>query len=240
MLNVDHISFSYGRKKVLKDITFDAAPGDITGIVGANGAGKTTLLRLLAFVLMQDSGNITLNGVDPLSRPVRYRKWIGYLPEKCPLYEEMSVEEYLLYRLRLRGESSMRQRKRLNRTLGLFDLNNVSRSVISSLSQGYKKRIGLADALMQHPKLIVLDDPLAGLDVNRRKLIGSYLTDFSAHAAIIMAGHEISEMLECCTRFVVLQEGVLKAVFRTVEHERVELEQLLCATIDPNNEEGVQ
>ena len=240
MLNVDHISFSYGRKKVLKDISFDAAPGDITAVVGANGAGKTTLLRILSFVLMQDSGNVTLDGVDPLLRPVKYRKWLGYLSEKCPLYEEMSVEEYLLYRLKLRGERTMRQRRRLNGALDLFDLNDVAGSVIRSLSQGYKKRIGLADAMMRHPKLLLLDDPLAGLDVNRRRKIGSALTDFSAHASIILAGHEITEMLEWCTRFIVLKDGQLKAVFRTAEHERAELEQLLHAGIDQYDEGGAQ
>lgn len=223
---------------MLKDITFDAAPGDITAVVGANGAGKTTLLRILSFVLMQDSGNVSLDGVDPLQRPIKYRKWIGYLPEKCPLYEEMSVEEYLVYRLRLRGERSMRQRRRLNGAMDLLDLNDVSDCSIKSLSQGYKKRIGLADALMQHPRLLLLDDPLAGLDVNRRRKIGSALTGFSAHASIILAGHEISEMLEWCTRFVVLQEGKLKAVFRSAEHERAELEQLLHAGIGSDDEGG--
>ena len=238
MLNVDHISFSYGRKKVLKDITFDSAPGDITAVVGANGAGKTTLLRILSFVLMQDSGNVTLDGVDPLLRPVKYRKWIGYLPEKCPLYEEMTVEGYLLYRLKLRGERSMRQRRRLNGALDLFDLDDVAGTVISALSHGYKKRIGLADALMQHPRLLLLDDPLSGLDVNRRRRIGSALTDFSAHASVILTGHEISEMQEWCTRFIVLQEGTLKAVFRAAEYERAELEQLLRAGIG-SDDEGV-
>ena len=240
MLNVDHISFSYGRKKVLKDITFDAAPGDITAVIGANGAGKTTLLRILSFVLMQDAGNVTLDGVDPLLRPVKYRKWIGYLPEKCPLYEEMRVEEYLLYRLKLRGERSMRQRRRLNGALELCDLTDVADSVIGSLSQGFKKRIGLADALMLHPRLLLLDDPLAGLDVNRRRKIGSALTGFSAHASVILAGHEINEMLEWYTRFVVLQEGALKAVFRTAEHERAALEKLLREAVGSDDEGGAQ
>jgi len=240
MLNVDHISFSYGRKKVLKDITFDAAPGDITAVVGANGAGKTTLLRILAFVLMQNSGNVSLDGVDPLVKPVRYRKWIGYLSERCPLYEEMNVEEYLLYRLKLRGERNLRQRRRLNGALDLCDLNDVAGKTIRSLSQGYKKRIGLADALMQHPRLLLLDDPLTSLDVQRRKRIGSVLTSFSAHASIILAGHEISEMLEWCTRFLVLKEGGVKAIFRTADYGRQELESILRASIGVDEEGEIE
>ncbi|MFO7937187.1 MAG: ABC transporter ATP-binding protein [Kiritimatiellia bacterium] len=216
---------------MLKDISFDAAPGDITAIVGANGAGKTTLMRILSFVLMQDSGNISLDGVDPLSRPVRYRKRIGYLPEKCPVYEEMRVDEYLLYRLRLRGERNLRQRRRLNGALELCELKDAAGSLIKTLSQGYRKRVGLADALMQHPRLLLLDEPLAGLDQMQRKRIGSVLTSFSAHASIILAGHEINEMLEWCTRFIVLKHGELKTILRAAEYERAELKERLDVNI---------
>ena len=138
MLNVDHICFSYGRTQVLDDVTFDVAPGEITGLVGANGAGKTTLLRVISFVLMQDSGNVSLDGVDPLARPVKYRKRIGYLPESCPLYEEMAVEQYLLYRLKLRGERSSRLRRRLNGALATCGLESVTGSEIRSLSKYLK------------------------------------------------------------------------------------------------------
>jgi len=231
MLNIDHISFSYGKKQVLREITFDVAPGEIVALVGANGAGKTTLLRILAFVRMQDAGNVVLDGVDPLLRPVKYRKWIGYLPERCPLYEEMTVMQYLTYRLRLRGERSLRERRRLKGALELCGLEEVSQSEIRSLSHGYKKRIGLADALMLHPKLLLLDDPLAGLDVDRRRKTGSALTALSAHSAVVLAGHEISEMLDWCTRFVVLQDGAVQALYRTGEFERAELEQILTEAV---------
>ncbi|MDA3925103.1 MAG: ABC transporter ATP-binding protein [Kiritimatiellae bacterium] len=238
MLNIDHISFSYGNKQVLKDITFDVAPGEIVAIVGANGAGKTTLLRILSFVLMQDAGNVVLDGVDPLQLPVKYRKWIGYLSERCPLYEEMTVEQFLRYRLRLKGERALRERRRLTVALELCDLEDVKKSEIKLLSQGFKKRIGLADAVMLHPRLILLDDPLASLDIGHRKQIGTALTSLSAHSAVILAGHEISEMLDWCTRFIVLKDGEIEAFYRTGEFDRAELKHILTSAVSARDEEG--
>ena len=240
MLNIDHISFSYGNKQVLKEITFDVAPGEIIGVVGANGAGKTTLLRVLSFVLMQDSGNVVLDGIDPLVKPIKYRRWIGYLPECCPLYEEMEVEQYLKYRLKLRGERSMRERRRLQGAIELCNLEDVRTCVIKSLSKGFKKRIGLADALMIHPRLLLLDDPLTTLDVGRRRAIGAALTSFSAHAAVILAGHEIAEMVDWCTRFVVLKEGAVQQEYLSSEFERRELEQRLQESINGSEKESGQ
>lgn len=134
----------------------------------------------------------------------------------------------------------MRQRRRLKGALEICDLEEVANSIIRSLSQGYKKRIGLADALMQHPRLLLLDDPLAGLDINRRKKIGTALTGFSAHAAVLLAGHEIREMLDWCTRFIVLKEGVVDAIYRSAEHKRSELERLLRQGIGGADEGGAQ
>jgi len=238
MLTVNKISFSYGKKRVLSDVSFDVAPGEVTALVGANGAGKTTLLRILSFVLMQDSGNINLDGVDPLVRPVKYRKWIGYLSERCPLYEEMTVEQYLIYRLKLRGERSMRVRRRLNGAMEICELEEVADSLIKSLSQGFKKRIGIADALIQHPRLLLLDDPLAGVDVGRRRRIGAALTDFSSHAAVVLAGHEINEMLEWCTRFIVMKRGMVAALYRTAEFDKEELRSLLHDSLNDDEEGG--
>ncbi|MFA7174345.1 MAG: ATP-binding cassette domain-containing protein [Kiritimatiellia bacterium] len=238
MLNIEHISFSYGKKQVLQDISFDVAPGEIVAVVGANGAGKTTLLRILAFILMQDAGNVVLDGVDPLLRPMQYRRWIGYLSERCPLYEEMTVLQFLTYRLRLRGERILRERRRLKGALESCGLEEVSKKEIRSLSSGYKKRVGLADALMMHPRVLLLDDPLTDLDVARRIKIGATLTALSAHSAVILAGHEISDLLEWCTRFVVLKEGRVDALYRVCEYERTELERILIKALCEDDEGG--
>jgi len=227
MLEVDHITFSYGSLKALDDVTFDVAPGEIVALVGTNGAGKTTLLRVLACLLMQDAGMVRLDTVNPLERPVKYRRGIGYLSEKCPLYGEMTVEEYLIYRVRLKGERHMRVRRRVGETLTLCGLEEARRTLVRRLSHGFRKRLGLADALVMHPKLLLLDDPLAGLDVTQRKKIAAVLTAASARAAVVAAGHEIHDMLEWCTRFVVLSRGRVVAVHRTSDFGKADLARML-------------
>ncbi len=227
MLEINHITFSYGAHTVLNDITFDVAPGEIVAVAGANGAGKTTLLRLLACLLMQDSGDVRLDAVDPLVRPVKYRRGIGYLSEHCPLYSEMTVEGYLTYRVQLKGERSLRVRRRVSETLELCGLADERKTRVRLLSQGYRKRLGLADALVLHPKLLLLDDPLAGLDVPHRKRMAEVLTAASARAAVVLAGHEIHEMLAWCTRFVVLHRGRVTGMYRVRDYNQADLKRLL-------------
>jgi ABC-2 type transport system ATP-binding protein len=227
MLEIDHITFSYARRRVLDDITFDVAPGEIVALTGPNGAGKTTLLKLLACLLMQDSGAVRLDAVNPLLRPLRYRRGIGYLSEHCPLYSEMTVEAYLTYRVRLKGERSLRVRRRVSEALEMCGLEAVAKTRVRLLSHGYRKRVGLADALIMHPKLLLLDDILAGLDVAQRRKAAAVLSAASARAAVLVSGHEIHEMMGWCTRFVVLNRGRVVAMYRTGDHQRAELARLL-------------
>lgn len=227
MLEVEHITFSYGEHRVLEGVTFDVAPGEIVGLTGANGAGKTTLLRILACLLMQDEGSVRLDAVNPLLRPVKYRRGIGYLSERCPLYGEMTVEEYLVYRVRLKGERNLRVRRRVEETLEQCGLGGERRTRVRLLSNGFRKRLGLADALVMHPKLLLLDDPLAGIDVPHRKKIAAVLTAASSRAAVVLAGHEVREMLEWCTRFVVLHRGRVTGLYRVSEYNHTDLLRIL-------------
>jgi ABC-2 type transport system ATP-binding protein len=227
MLELDHITFSYGSRKVLDDISFDVAPGEIVAVTGANGAGKTTLVKLLACLLMQDSGGVRLHGVDPLARPVKYRRAIGYLSEHCPLYSEMRVEDYLSYRVRLKGERALRVRRRVADALETCGLADMGQARIRLLSHGYRKRVSLADAMATHPKLLLLDDLLAGIDRPQRKRCGEALSAASSRAAVIVTGHEIDEMFDWCTRFIVLHKGRLAANVRTGTYSRAELLAIL-------------
>ncbi len=239
MLEIEHITFSYGRHLVLDDITFDVAPGEIVAVTGANGAGKTTLLKVLACLLMQDAGTVRLDAVDPCKRPLRYRRGIGYLSEHCPLYSEMTVEAYLTYRVRLKGERSLRVRRRVSEALELCGLGAVAKTRVRLLSHGYRKRVGLADALMMHPKLLLLDDLLAGLDIGQRRKAAAALSAASSRAAVIVAGHEIQEMMEWCTRFMVLKRGRVAALYRTSDFSRAELTRLIDRQIQSDGDEGV-
>jgi ABC-2 type transport system ATP-binding protein len=220
MLEVKDITFSYGAAKTLSNITFDVAPGEILAVVGANGAGKTTLLRLFSCLLMQDSGNVLIDGIDSVTRPIAYRSKIGYMSEKCPLYDEMTVEEYVTYRLKIKGERPLRVRRRLDEVLTLCRLDEHRKTVIRLLSYGYRKRVGLADVLTTHPGVLLLDDPLAGMDFPQRKQVADVLTSVSGRSSIVLAGHEINFLLEWCTRFLVLYKGRIVGMYRVHDYER--------------------
>lgn len=220
MLEVKNITFSYGGHETVGNITFDAAPGEILAIVGANGAGKTTLLRVLACLLMQDSGNALIDDVDSLARPIAYRAKIGYLSEKCPLYDEMKVEEYLTYRLKLKGERQLRVRRRIDEVIAQCRLEEHRKTAMRLLSWGFRKRVGLAEALTTHPSVLLLDDPLAGLDLPQRKQLAEVLTSVSGRSTIVLAGHEISFLLEWCTRFLVLHRGRMVGLYRVHDYEK--------------------
>jgi len=223
MLDVRHITFSYGPREVLRDITFEVATGDILAVIGANGAGKTTLLRILSCLLMQDAGNVRLDGVDTLERPVKYRQRIGYLSEKCPLYDEMTVEDFLSYRLRLRGERSLRVRRWVDDAVKQCGLEGERHTVMRVLSYGYRKRVGLANALLTRPNLLLLDDPFAGLDLPQRKQVAEVLTTVSARAAVVLAGHEVAQMLDWCTRVLVLNKGRVTGLHRVGDYAKDDL-----------------
>ena len=223
MLEVQHISFSYGPRATLSDISFDAATGDILAVIGANGAGKTTLLRILSCLLMQDAGNVRLDGIDTLERPVKYRRKIGYLSEKCPLYDEMTAEDFLSYRLRLRGERSLRVRRWVDEVIGQCGLDEERRTVMRVLSYGYRKRVGLANALLTHPSLLLLDDPFAGLDLPQRKQVAGVLSSVAARAAVVLAGHEVAQMLDWCTRVLVLRKGHVTGLHRVGDYAKDDL-----------------
>ena len=227
MLEVDHISFSYGAHKALDGVTFNVTPGEIVAVTGSNGAGKTTLMKLLACRLMQDAGSVRLHKIDPQARPVKYRRAIGYLSEACPLYDEMTVEEYLTYRVRLKGERALRVRRRVSEAMATCGLTELSRMRIRFLSHGFRKRVGLADALIARPKLLLLDDLLAGLDRSQRAKCAETLAAATSWAAVVVTGHELAEMADWCTRFIVLHKGRVVATLNTNDYDHKELLALL-------------
>lgn len=238
LLDVRNLRFSYGPHRVLSDVSFDVAPGEIVGLVGPNGAGKTTLLKILATLLLPDSGSITLSDTNPFELPIKYRRSLGYLPESCPLYPEMSVTDYLVYRAKLKGERAPRIRRRVTDALATCGLAEVASQEIASLSKGYQKRVGLADAMLRRPKLILLDDPLAGLDAASRTRTGEILSAASVRSAIILAGHEIHEMIGWCTRFLVLRQGRLVYATRMTEPEREAQYQVIMRELDGQGEQS--
>ena len=215
MIEVRNLAFSYGRQKILRDISFVVSPGEVVSIVGANGVGKTTLLRILATLQLPDSGSVMVDGLDALARPIRYRRQLGYLPERVALYDDMTVKEYLRYRALLKGEPSKRVRRRVSEAVEICQIGDIMRSQIATLSTGLRKRVAIADAMILRPRILLLDDFLAGLDGTMRGVAGTILSNIVAFSSVIVTGHELDEFSKWTTRFLVLRDGVISSTVET-------------------------
>ena len=232
MLEVRNISFSYGRRKVLRDVSFVVSPGEVVSVVGANGAGKTTLLRILATLQLPDSGTVVMDGVDALGRPLRYRRQLGYLPERIALYDDMTVKEYLRYRAMLKGEPSKRVRRRVSESVELCQIGDVLRMPIAALSAGQRKRVAIADAMILRPRVLLLDDFLAGLDGPMRAKTGALLSGAVAFSSVIVTGHELEDLAKWTTRFLVLRNGVISTSVETAGHEAADLRERIDEALE--------
>lgn len=228
MFEVRNIAFSYGRDPVLRDVSFVVSPGETVSLVGANGAGKTTLLRILATLAVPDSGMLIADGQDALQRPLRYRHQIGYLPERIALYNDMTVKEFLVYRALLKGEPSKRVRRRMSEAAEICRVTNLLRTPIRRLSAGLVKRVALADAILLRPRVLLLDDFLAGLDGEMRAAAGEILASAAAFSSVIVAGHEVTDFARWTTRILVLKDGVISAEVDTAGHDS----SVLCERVD--------
>ena len=232
MLEVRNIAFSYNRKKVLRDVSFVASPGEVVTIVGANGAGKTTIMRILATLQLPDSGTVMMDGVDALARPLRYRRQLGYLPERIALYDDMTVKEYLRYRALLKGEPAKRVRRRVSESVELCQIGDVLRTQIGALSAGQRKRVAIADAMILRPRVLLLDDFLSGLDGAMRAATGSLLSSAVAFSSVIVTGHELEDLAKWTTRFLVLHDGVLSASVEVAGQDLSVLRERLDAAME--------
>ena len=215
MIEVRNLSFAYGRELVLRDVSFVVSPGETVGIVGANGSGKTTLLRILANLAAPLAGTVMSDGQNVFSHPMRYRHQVGYLPENVALYDDMTVKDYLRYRACLKGEPSKRVRRRISEAAEMCQIGDMMRTPVSRLSAGLRKRVALADALLLRPRVLLLDDFLAGLDLDMRKAAGEILSSAAAFSSVIATGHEIWDFSQWTTRFLVLRGGVVAAKIET-------------------------
>jgi ABC-2 type transport system ATP-binding protein len=211
VLEVKDISFAYPGRPVLGGVTFSVSPGEVVAVVGANGVGKTTLLRVLAMLAAPDRGTVRLDGQDAFGRPIRYLRQVGYLPEKPALYEDMTVKGYLKYRAALKGELSKRMRRRIGEAVELAGLGGEIRTPVRLLSAGMKKRVALADAFLLRPRVLLLDDFLAGIDRDMRRSVGELLAGAAAFSSVVVTGHELDDFVKWTTRFLVLKNGAVAA-----------------------------
>jgi len=211
MIEVNHLTKRYPRHTAVDDISFSVGKGEVVGFLGPNGAGKSTTIRILTGYLPATGGDVCVAGMNVLQDSLKVRRAIGYLPENCPLYPEMRVNEYLGYRARLKGLRGKKRRYRVAIVKELCGLGDVGRRIIGQLSKGYRQRVGLADALVHEPDLLVLDEPTIGLDPNQIKEIRHLVKDLSRDYTIFLSTHILPEVEATCERVLILKEGKIVA-----------------------------
>ncbi len=211
MIEVSELTKDYGTVVAVRDVSFSVGKGEVVGFLGPNGAGKSTTLRVLAGFLGATSGRVRIAGHDIAEAPLAARRALGYMPESAPLYPEMRVSEYLLFRARLK---EVPRAKRINAMGGAMERAGVSHmasTVIQHLSKGYRQRVALADALVANPPLLILDEPTAGLDPNQIREVRALVKDLGSDRTVLLSTHILSEVEATCQRAIVIDRGRLVA-----------------------------
>ncbi len=221
MIRVQNLTKRYGRKTAVDNLSFEVDAGEIVGFLGPNGAGKTTTMRILSCYLPASGGRATVAGYDVFSESLAVRSRLGYLPENVPLYMDMRVREYLKYRARLKGLSGGELSRRVDEVIEDCGLRDVRRSMISRLSKGFRQRVGLADALVHNPRLLILDEPTIGLDPNQIRHIRSLIKNLAEKHTVLLCSHILSEVEMICERVLIIKEGRIAATGAPAELSRV-------------------
>jgi ABC-2 type transport system ATP-binding protein len=212
MITVEGLSKSYaGTSFAVRDVSFRVDKGEIVGFLGPNGAGKTTTLRVVAGFLGMTEGKVTLAGHDVVREPIAARRSVGYMPESVPLYPEMRVQEYLDFRADLKGIPRERRRAFVEFAMSQVKITGVADKLIGRLSKGYRQRVGLADALVARPPILILDEPTAGLDPNQIREMRSLVCELGREHAILLSTHILPEVEATCDRALVISKGRLIA-----------------------------
>lgn len=211
MIEVDSLTKDYGTITAVQDLSFQVKAGEVVGFLGPNGAGKSTTLRILAGFLGATSGTVKVAGHDVTEDPLSARRAMGYMPESSPLYSELRVGEYLTFRARLKGIPRRRQKESIAEAMSMASVTDVSRTLIRHLSKGYRQRVGLSDALLGSPPLLILDEPTAGLDPNQIREVRTVIRGLRENHTVLISTHILSEVEAMCDRAMVMDRGRLVA-----------------------------
>src|ERR1700676_2754370 len=211
MITTKNLSKRYGDKLAVDDLTFSVAPGEVLGFLGANGARKSTTMRMIAGFIAPSAGQVSVCGYDIEDAPVAAKSCMGYLPEGAPSYGEMTVAEFLDFVADMRGLTGERRRQRLAIVVDRLALGPVIQQVIETLSKGFRRRVGLAQALIHDPQVLILDEPTDGLDPNQKHEVRRLINDLGKDKLVIVSTHILEEVHEVCTRAIIIADGRIVA-----------------------------
>ncbi len=211
MIKTSHLTKYFGEFRAVDDASFGIGQGDCVGLLGLNGSGKTTLLRMLTCLLAPSSGLATIDGVDVSEDSFEVRRRIGFLPEIPPLYGEMRVGRFLAFAARLRGVEGAEVDERVGQAIERCRLSDVVEQLIETLSYGFKKRVGIAQAIVHHPPLVVLDEPIAGLDPAQIVEMRELIRTLRGPHTVLLSSHNLSEISQTCDRLLVMHRGRIAA-----------------------------
>ena len=211
MIKVENLTKRYPGHTAIQDLNFEVGKGEIMGFLGPNGAGKTTTMRILASFLPPTSGRATVAGYDIFTQSLQARAHLGYMPENVPLYNDMRVTEYLDYRAAIKGVPGRRVAERVGDVKELCGLKEMEKKLIGALSKGYRQRVGLADALLAEPDLLILDEPTIGLDPNQIRQVRELIKNLGKQHTILLSTHILPEVEMTCSRVVIIHKGRIQA-----------------------------
>ena len=207
MIEVNNLAKRYGNFSAVSDISFSVKPGDILGFLGPNGAGKSTTMKMITGFLKPSEGSVQIEGNDIENNTIEAQRLIGYLPEGAPAYDEMSVETFLCFICEARDLRGNSQIKALSRVIDMMSLSTVLNQRIQTISKGFKRRVGLAQAILHDPKVLILDEPTDGLDPNQKHEVRKMIRNLSKDKIVVVSTHILEEVSAVCNRAIILNEG---------------------------------
>ncbi len=211
MIKVENLTKRYAGQPAIQDLNFEVGKGEIMGFLGPNGAGKSTTMRILSSFMPPTSGRATVAGFDIFDQSLQARAHLGYMPENVPLYNDMRVTEYLNYRAALKSVPHRRIAERVGDVKELCGLKDVEKKLIGALSKGYRQRVGLADALVHEPDLLILDEPTSGLDPNQIRQVRDLIKNLGKQHTILLSTHILPEVEMTCSRVIIIHKGRIEA-----------------------------
>jgi len=207
VIEVEHVSKVYNGRKAVDDVSFTVKKGEVLGLLGPNGAGKTTTMRILTCYMPATNGTARIAGYDVFEESLEVRRRIGYLPENPPVYPEMAVDSYLDFVAKIKGTRSNERRKQVDDVIGKCSLGDVRKRTIGMLSKGYKQRVGLAQALLNNPEVLILDEPTLGLDPKQIHEVRSLIKSLATTHTVILSTHILPEVSMTCNQVVIINKG---------------------------------